>query len=96
MKKLMVWFWPVILLFIFICPAMSQEASKAKEAPRISKEELRSMLGKPDLVIVDVRVGGEWKDSDKKIKGAVREDPQQLGSWIKKYAKDRTLVFYCS
>ena len=64
--------------------------------PRINKEELRAMLGRPDLVVLDVRVGEEWSGSDKKIQGAVRENPADLASWIKKYPKDKTLVFYCS
>ncbi len=64
--------------------------------PRISKEELRAMLGRPDLVVLDVRVGEEWSGSDKKIQGAVRENPADLASWINKYPKDKTLVFYCS
>ena len=41
-------------------------------------------------------VGEEWSGSDKKIQGAVRENPADLASWINKYPKDKTLVFYCS
>jgi hypothetical protein len=29
-----------------------------------------------------------------KIKGAVREDPKQVSSWIDKYPKDKLLVLY--
>jgi len=48
------------------------------------------------VVIVDVRTADSWKGSDAKIKGAVREDPAGVQGFIKKYAKDKTLVFYCS
>ncbi len=68
----------------------------AAEVPRMTKEELKSKLGTPEVVIIDVRVGRDWKASEMKIKGAVRGDPQDLESWAKKYSKDKTLVFYCA
>jgi len=71
-------------------PAMSQEI------PKMSKEELQKVLDKPDIIIVDVRSGMDWQASTMKIKGAVREEPDQVGSWINKFPKDKTLVFYCA
>ncbi len=68
----------------------------AADAPRIEKEKLRAMLGKPELILIDVRSGADWKASTQKIKGAVREDPGQAETWMKKYPKDKTLVFYCA
>ncbi len=65
--------------------------------PRMSVGELKSLLGNPSVVIVDVRLEDEWKASRWKIKGAVREDPEKdINSWVNKYPKDKTLVFYCS
>ena len=67
------------------------------EAPRITKEELKPMLGRPDVVIVDVRSGPDWENSKSKIQGAIREDPgKDIQSWGQKYSKDKTLIFYCS
>jgi len=66
-------------------------AAFAAEVPKISKEELRTMLGNPDVIIVDLRGGG-----DTRIQGAIREDPQTVSSWMDKYPKDKTLVFYCA
>jgi rhodanese-related sulfurtransferase len=55
------------------------------------------MMGKPDVVIVDVRESESWKESKQKIQGAVREDPQKdVQGWFDKYPKEKTLVFYCS
>jgi rhodanese-related sulfurtransferase len=68
----------------------------AADAPRIAKEKLKEMLGKPELVLIDVRAGADWKASTQKIKGAVREDPDQAETWMKKYPQDKTLVFYCA
>jgi len=68
----------------------------AADAPRIEKEKLKDMLGKPELMLIDVRAGADWKASTQKIKGAVREDPDQVDTWMKKYPKDKTIVFYCA
>ncbi len=66
------------------------------EAPRMSKEELRSLLGNPDVVILDVRVEPEWRESKDKIQGAIREEPREVNKWADKYPKSKTLVLYCS
>ena len=68
----------------------------AADAPRIEKEKLKDLLGKPELILIDLRAGADWKASTQKIKGAVREDPDQVDTWMKKYPKDKTLVFYCA
>lgn len=68
----------------------------AAEAPRIEKEKLKELLGKPELILIDVRSGTDWKTSTQKIKGAVREDPDKVETWMKKYPKDKTIVFYCA
>jgi predicted sulfurtransferase len=70
--------------------------ASAQEANRITIEELKGMLGSPDLVIVDVRRDGDWNTGTVKVKGAVREDPEKVETWMSKYSKDKTLVFYCT
>jgi hypothetical protein len=68
---------------------------KGPEAPRMTKEELLPMLGSPDVIILDVRIGDEWKKSPWKIKGAVRENPEMgVQSFAEKYPKDKTYVLY--
>jgi hypothetical protein len=67
------------------------------EVPRITKEKLLPMMGSPDLVILDVREASHWKDSKWKIKGAIREDPEEdVITWAEKIPKDKTLVLYCA
>jgi rhodanese-related sulfurtransferase len=70
--------------------------SLATEPPRITKEELKQHLGDPKVVIVDVRAGGDWKKSDRKISGAVREEPNDAGAWAMRYPKDKLIVLYCA
>jgi hypothetical protein len=66
----------------------------AQDVPKISKEALKAMIGNPDLIIVDVRLGSDWNDSDKKIQGAIRENPRDVQSWSKRYSKEQMLVLY--
>jgi phage shock protein E len=67
------------------------------QVPRMSKEELKAMLGKPDVIIIDVRQPADLAKSTMMIKGAVREDPkQEVKSWVDKYPKDKTIVLYCA
>ena len=68
----------------------------AANAPRLDKDQLKDLLGKPELVLIDVRSGDDWKESTQKIAGATREDPDQMETWMTKYPKDKTLVFYCA
>jgi predicted sulfurtransferase len=83
-------------LFIFFTVVVLTTFAKSADAPRMTKDELKAMLGNPDLIIIDVRYGRDWTDSDLKIKGAVREDPEAFDSWANKYSKDKTIVFYCA
>ena len=75
---------------------MLAQLSIAAEVPRMTKEELKAKLDNPDVVIVDVRAGKDWKGSEFKIKGAIRENPAKFSSWAEKYPKDKTLVLYCA
>jgi len=72
-----------------------QEVSMEQKVPRLTVEELKAMLGQPDLVVLDVRIKDEWEMSETKIKGAVRENPEgAIRSWAENYPRNKTLVFY--
>jgi len=86
----------IVTSIIFFMVGVITAFAKSVEAPRMPKDELKAMLGSPDLIILDVRYGKDWTDSDLKIKGAVREDPKVFESWANKYPKDKTLVLYCA
>jgi hypothetical protein len=83
-----------VFLFVLSCLLISE--AFAADVPKMSKEELQAMLGNPDVIVIDVRSPGDWAPSNTKIKGAIREDPPKVSSWMEKYPKDKTLVFYCS
>jgi hypothetical protein len=92
MKKILI----IGALLIFFMTGVFAPFAGSAEAPRMAKEELKGMLGNPDVLVIDVRTQRDWKESDLKIKGSVREDPGAVESWANKYPKDKTLVFYCA
>jgi len=73
-------------------PLLAQDI--APNAPKMTKEQLKSMLGDPDVIIVDVLVEEQRETTDQKIPGAVHENPEEVESWATKYPKDKTLVLY--
>ncbi len=78
--------------------------AKAKEAvPAISPQEVRGMIGKPDVLIVDVRDPPEVEKTGK-LKGAVnvsrgmlefRADPESPYH-DPHFSKDKTVLLYCA
>ena len=66
----------------------------AEEVSRMTKEELKGILGHPDVVVIDVRVSQNWQASDVKIKSATRGNPDNFSSWFDQFPKDKTLVLY--
>ena len=80
----------VALIIAFSFPSL------AADVPRITKEELKGMLGKENVVIIDVRSEIDQEKSNQKIQGAVIEDVGKVETWMAKYPKDKTFVFYCS
>jgi rhodanese-related sulfurtransferase len=68
----------------------------AAEVEVIDKDELKQILGSEDLILLDVRAGGDWNSSQFKIQGALREDPNDVESWAANYSKDKNIVLYCA
>jgi len=78
----------MIILVIFTTTTIASEVTK------ISKEELKPILGNLDIIILDVDREGNWEDRNRKILGAVRENPKEIESWMTKYPKNKTLILY--
>ncbi len=60
----------------------------------VDKETLKSMLGAPGLLLIDVRAPSGWARSTEKIKGAVRRDRGQVGVWGPSLPRDKKIVLY--
>jgi rhodanese-related sulfurtransferase len=89
---------PYIMIFVLLAsliaiPAIAEEEDE--DIRRITKEEAKTLIDKEGVTIVDVRYTKNWKKSEQKIAGAVREDPNELGSWTEKYSKDHMIILYC-
>jgi rhodanese-related sulfurtransferase len=87
MKKLV--FLLLTLSFLSATPIF------AASVPTMDKDELKSLLGSDNLVILDVRTGRDWSSSEFKIENSVRMADSDL-SIIEKYPKESTLVLYCA
>lgn len=64
------------------------------EIPRMTKEQLKPLLGKPGVVVLDSRPEEQWRASEQVLPGAVYENPMDVKSWAGKYPKDSTVVIY--
>lgn len=73
---------------------VSATTATSKNVSKITKQELRSMLGDPDVTILDVRPEQQWRASELKIRGAIHENPKEVESWANNYPNDKTLILY--
>ena len=87
--------WTIAIL-VSLMLAFSWACTAAQEAPRVDKETLKTWLADPQVVILDVRATDDWQGSDKKIKGAVRQDPKAVQTWAASLPKDKKIVLYCA
>ena len=81
---------------IFLGMGMFVSLILSADVPRMAQDELKALLGNSDLILLDVRSGSDWKDSDLKIQGAIREEPREINSWAKNYSREKIIVLYCA
>ena len=86
----------LIYFLVFVFMGLFAKRVVAGEVPRMTKEELKSLMDDDQVVIIDVRAGWDWLKSSSKIKGAIRENPKDVESWAGKYDKSKTYVLYCA
>ncbi len=85
--------WSLVLIFFLGDRTFSQPVSY-ENIPRMSKEELKSLLGKPDVVVLDVRLEKQWEASDSKIPGASHLKEEDVKSWARIQDRNKTYVLY--
>jgi hypothetical protein len=64
----------LVLLTGLVMALHAQTALSPDSVPRMSIEELKQQIDKPNLAFIDVRTSHDWEDSTTKIKGSIRED----------------------
>ena len=90
MKNILILTLSVTLL---LCGVFSNEL-KAQDVRRMTIQELKSQMNDQNLLVLDVRREGDWKNSPSKIKGALRARPSEFDTWAGLYPKDKKLVLY--
>jgi predicted sulfurtransferase len=86
----------VVSVVVLVLITLAFGVARADDSHTMTKEQLRPLLGKPDVIVIDVRTNYDWSESKVKIKGAVREEGMKFGAWMNKYPKDKTIVLYCA
>lgn len=87
---------PFIVLLATVLMLTGLGVSRAGNVPLMTTDELKAMLDDPDLVVLDVRRGKDWKSSEFKIQGAVYAKPEAYGEWADTYPKSKIIVLYCA
>lgn len=85
-----------IVLALGLLLALPWSCAVGQDTPRLDKDTLKGWLSDPQVLILDVRQPRNWNDSDKKIKGAVRQDPNEVKTWAATLPKDKKIVLYCA
>jgi len=98
MKRIVILIVGLVLTLLIAGPSFVTGAADDKvpfpEVPRLTKGQLREMLGKPDVVVIDCRPVEQWKYSNQMIPGTVHEDPLAVETWAQKYDKNKKIVIY--
>ncbi len=81
-------FWAMALV-VSLMLAFTWSCGSGEKPPLLDKEIIKSWLSDRAVMILDVRASKDWKVSDKKIKGAVRQDPDEVKTWVANLPKDK-------
>jgi len=89
-----IWSGLIILLALQILAAFGLAAGP--EVKFVDQDTLKSWLGDPNVLILDVRVPSYWNRSATKIKGAVRQDPgrKEVAVWGRSLPPGKKIVVY--
>ena len=81
-------------LAISLMLAFTWSCGSGEKVPLLDKETVKSWLSDREIIILDVRAPKDWNVSDKKIKGAVRRDPDEVTTWAANLPKDKKIILY--
>jgi hydroxyacylglutathione hydrolase len=80
----------VSLVLAFVC-----SCGDGEKPPLLDQENVKSSLSDHEVIILDVRASKDWNVSDKKIKGAMRQDPDEVATWAVNLPKNKKIILYC-
>lgn len=87
-----------LVVFLSVCLlSVSLPSLGIAAEGRITINELKAKMDNgEDIVILDVRTSKDYLDSNVKIKGAVRIDPDSIERKYKVLPKDKEIITYCT
>jgi len=86
-------FWAMALA-VSLMLAFTLSWGSGEKALLLDKETIKSWLSDREVILLDVRAPKDWNVSDKKIKGAVRQDPDEVKTWAANLPKNKKIVLY--
>lgn len=86
-------FW-AIALAVSLMLAVTWSRGSIGKLPLLDKETIISLLSDREVIILDVRAPKDWNVSDRKIQGAVRQDPDEVKTWAANLPKNKKIVLY--
>ena len=84
----------VMALALSLMLAFTWSCGSGEKVPLLDRETIKSCLSDHEVIILDVRAPKDWNVSDKKIKGAVRQDPDEVATWADNLPKNKEIVIY--
>jgi len=81
-------------LAVSLMLAFTWSCGSGEKAPLLDKKTIKSWLSDREVIILDVRAPKDWDVSDKKIQGAVRQDPDAVTTWAANLPKNKKIVLY--
>jgi hypothetical protein len=86
-------FW-VMALAVSLMLAFTWSCGSGEQPPLLDQETIKSWLSDRTVIILDVRAPKDWHVSAKKIKGAVRRDPDKVQTWAANLPRNKRIVLY--
>lgn len=84
----------VMALAVSLMLALTWSCGSSKNVPLLDKETIKSWLSERGVIILDVRASKDWNVSDRKIKGALRQNPDEVKTWAAYLPHDKKIVLY--
>ncbi len=86
--------WPALLAALALTALVPAVARAADDAPRIAADEVKRLVAKGDVVIVDVR-GKDAYDFEH-AEGAISIPLQELEARMSELPKNKLIAAYCT
>ena len=64
-------------------------------ADTLTPRELKTLMGAPGVMVLDVRRRSDHESGPSGIPGAVWKDPEQVDAWSSGLSRDKPVVIYC-